>query len=322
MHKMRAVLMLTVLGLLGVGRCQEEPEHTAEAIAGWVKFPKNPVLGASLGTCFDVSVLKDGSRYRMWFSWRPKQSIALVESRNGTDWSKPLIVLGPNKTTGWENDVNRPVVLKNRGGYQMWYTGQAKGKSWIGSATSIDGKSWTRMSPRPVLSAELPWEKAAVMCPHVLYDEKARLYRMWYSAGEQYEPNAIGYAISPDGVKWTKDKRNPIFKPDPKSDWEKDRVTGCQVIRDGPWHVMFYIGFRDQQHAQIGVARSEDGIIDWQRRPANPIIRPGKDRWDQDAVYKPFAVFDGGQWLLWYNGRRGGTEQIGLATHRGEDLGF
>lgn len=30
------------------------------------------------------------------------------------------------------------------------------------------------------------------MRPHVLYDEKEKLYRMWYSGGEQYEPNAIG----------------------------------------------------------------------------------------------------------------------------------
>jgi len=26
--------------------------------------------------------------------------------------------------------------------------------------------------------------------------------------------------------------------------------------------------------------------------------------------------------MLWYNGRRGSDEQIGLATHAGEDLGF
>ena len=29
--------------------------------------------------------------------------------------------------------------------------------------------------------------------------------------------------------------------------------------------------------------------------------------------------FAGKQWLLWYNGRKGGVEQIGLAFHQGED---
>jgi hypothetical protein len=54
----------------------------------------------------------------------------------------------------------------------------------------------------------------------------------------------------------------------------------------------------------------------------NPIIRPGENRRDHDACYKPFTVFDGRRWMLWYNGRHGGVEQIGLATHDGEDLGF
>lgn len=293
-----------------------------ETAAGWVKHPRNPVLGGDLGTCFDVSVLKDGGIYRMWFSWRPKKSIALVESEDGVGWSNPLIVLGPNDETDWENDLNRPVVIKNGNRYQMWYTGQARGHSWIGYATSDDGKKWQRMSRRPVLSAEAPWEKVAVMCPHVLYDDEAKLYRMWYSGGEQYEPNAIGYATSSDGLTWTKHKNNPIFKPDPKNLWEQDRVTACQVIRQGDWLLMFYIGFQDENTAQIGLARSRDGITGWQRHPANPLIRRGRDKWDHDAVYKPFAILDGRRWLLWYNGRKGNVEQIGLAIHEGEDLGF
>ena len=319
-----ALLALSILGFLAwptapVGG-QDEPE--IEATAGWAKSPKNPVLGGGLGTCFDVSVLKDGGAYRMWFSWRPRKSIALVESKDGISWSEPVIVLGPNDRTDWEADINRPVVLRHGGLYRMWYTGQARGRSWIGYATSEDGKIWKRESDKPVLSAEKPWEKAAVMCPHALFDEAAGLYRMWYSGGEQYEPDAIGHATSRDGLVWVKNEGNPVFKPDPALAWEKDRVTACQVIRRADSYVMFYIGFRDRDHAQIGVARSDDGISGWRRHPANPIIRPGVGKWDEDAVYKPYAILDGPRWLLWYNGRRGSVEQIGLATHEGEDLGF
>jgi predicted GH43/DUF377 family glycosyl hydrolase len=303
-------------------RADDPDAPQTETAAGWVKHPKNPVLGGNIGTCFDVSVLKEGATYRMWFSWRPKKSIALVQSPDGVTWSKPLIVLGPNNQTDWENDLNRPAVLKIGNRYHMWFTGQARGHSWIGYATSDDGKTWQRMSRKPVLSAEMPWEKLAVMCPHVLYDEEAKVYRMWYSGGEQHEPNAIGYATSPDGLSWTKHENNPIFKPEPKNKWEQERVTGCQVIRRGDWYLMFYIGFLDGSSAQIGLARSRDGITNWQRHAANPLIRRGKDRWDHDAVYKPYAMFDGGRWLLWYNGRNGGREQIGLVTHDGEDLGF
>ena len=317
------VALLFFGSLLGTGSragAQEQPEP--ETSAGWTKSSKSPVLGGDLGTCFDVSVLKEGNTYRMWFSWRPKKSIALVESRDGIAWSRPVVVLGPNDKTVWEADINRPVVIRQGGLYRMWYTGQAKGRSWIGYATSEDGKSWKRESDKPVLSADKPWEKVAVMCPHVLFDEQPGLYRMWYSGGEQYEPDAIGYATSKDGQVWVKYDGNPVFRPDPALAWEKDRVTACQVIRRNDAYLMFYIGFRDKDHAQIGVARSEDGIAGWRRHPANPIIRPGEGKWDQDAVYKPCAIHDGKKWLLWYNGRRGGVEQIGLATHEGEDLGF
>ncbi|HJZ91343.1 MAG TPA: family 43 glycosylhydrolase [Gemmataceae bacterium] len=300
----------------------EKGKGDTETAAGWQKYEKNPVLGGKLGTCFDISVLRDDKRYRMWFSWRPKQSIALVESQDGVTWGEPQIVLGPRKASGWEADVNRPVVIREGDRYHMWYTGQSDGKSSIGYATSADGNTWERMGEKPVLTADHPWEKVAVMCPHVEYDADRKEYRMWYSGGEQYEPNAIGYATSPDGRKWSKHKENPIFRPDLKTEWEKDRVTACQVVRQGDWHVMFYIGFANRDRAQIGLARSKDGITNWERHPANPIIRPGKDRWDADAVYKPYAIFDGKRWQLWYNGRRGGDEQIGVATHEGEDLGF
>jgi predicted GH43/DUF377 family glycosyl hydrolase len=318
------VPVLMLLPCLLVCFLQERQSSTidVETAAGWQKYEKNPVLGGSLGTCFDISVLREGGKYRMWFSWRPKQSVALVESEDGFVWSKPTIVLGPNKKSVWEDDINRPAVISQDGKYRMWYTGQAKGKSWIGYASSEDGKTWKRESDKPVLSAESAWEKVAVMCPHVLFNDKQRLYRMWYSGGEQNEPNAIGYATSDDGLKWTKHEKNPIFQPDPKNMWEKDRVTACQVVKQGDWFVMFYIGFADEQHAQIGLARSKDGITGWERHPANPIIRPDKGQWDADAVYKPYAIFDGKRWLLWYNGRRGGVEQIGVAVHDGEDLGF
>jgi predicted GH43/DUF377 family glycosyl hydrolase len=309
------------LGRLTARLSQPEPAGTS---AGWKKFAANPVMGGKYGTCFDVSVLREGDAYRMWLSWRPKASVAVVESKDGIHWSEPpRIVLGPRQESGWEDDMNRPAVLKRGGTYHIWYTGQAKGRSSIGYATSLDGVTWTRMSDRPVLTYDQPWELGvAVMCPWVLWDEEAKLFRMWYSGGEQNEPNAIGYATSPDGLTWRKYQGNPIFSAEPKNSWEKHKVTACQVEKRGDWYLMFYIGFEDEPTARICLARSKDGITNWQRHPANPIISPGKNQWDHDACYKPFAIFDGKKWLLWYNGRRGPLEQIGIVFHEGEDLGF
>ncbi len=121
---------------------------------------------------------------------------------------------------------------------------------------------------------------------------------------------------SQDGIHWGA----PLIVLAP---WEAMKVTGADVVREGDWYVMFYIGFADADHAQIGIARSREGLSDWQRYEGNPIIRRGPlFAWDSDAVYKPVALYDSGRWLVWFNGRRGSLEQIGLATHEGEALGF
>jgi predicted GH43/DUF377 family glycosyl hydrolase len=315
--------LLTVPLLQGQTVSNAPAGASSQVDSGWRKYAGNPVLGGEYGTCFDISVLQEIDTYRMWVSWRPKGSIALVKSKDGLRWSEPpQVVLPPRKETGWENEVNRPIVLKRPDGYHMWYTGQSDSHSAIGYATSTDGIVWKRMSDKPVLCADQEWEKTAVMCPDVLWDESTKTYRMWYSGGEQYEPDAIGFATSADGIHWTKSEKNPVFKSDPSVEWEHHKVTACQVIQEKGWYVMFYIGFRDNDHAQIGVARSKDGLSNWQRLAANPIVSPNPDQWDHDACYKPYAIFDGSKWLLWYNGRHGGLEQIGVVFHEGRDLGF
>ena len=79
-----AVVLLAISGIIA-SRLYGEPtaSQDAETAGGWIKCPSNPVLGGEYGTCFDICVLKDGGVFRMWFSWRPKASIALVESKDG-----------------------------------------------------------------------------------------------------------------------------------------------------------------------------------------------------------------------------------------------
>ena len=244
--------------------------------AGWEKFEGNPVLGGSYGVCFDISVLEMDGGYRMYFSWRTRKSIAVTDSRDGFSWSEPEICLAPRPTPqGWENDLNRPAVVYREGIYHMWYTGQFHsgdrgGTSHIFYAVSEDGIHFQRKQDEPVLWPEEPWEKSSLMCPDVMWDEEEQLYKMWYSGGEKYEPNAIGYAVSKDGIHWEKRAGNHVFQADPE----------------------------------------------------NPIIAPDPGAWDGEACYKPYAIYDGNRWMLWYNGRKGHVEQIGVAVHEGWELGF
>lgn len=294
-----------------------------ESAGGWVKFPESPVIGPGLGTCFDMCVLREKPGYRMYFSWRPEKCIATCTSVDGIHWGKPEKALLP-APGAWDADVNRPSVVKRGGVYLMWYTGQFGGRgAAFGLAESKDGVHFTRRIAAPVFQAKEPWEKDAVMCPDVAWNAKKRCFEMWYSAGEEYEPDAIGFAASKDGVYWTRERTNPIFAPDRSKPWEQAKVTACHVVRVGGYCYMFYIGFRDVDTAEIGVARSRNGLDGWERCPSNPIIRRGVNprAWDHDAVYKPYVErANKNGWILWYNGRNGGTEQIGVALHPAADL--
>ncbi|KAA6306572.1 hypothetical protein EZS27_041767, partial [termite gut metagenome] len=131
MNKQLILVVALLLVFLPVGKIGSQNKVSGKDT--WVKYENNPVLGGGdLGTIFDISVLKVGDVYKMYCSWRPKRSLALSTSTDGKNWTTPQIILGPNDANEWEKDLNRPAVVLKDNVYHLWYTGQAKGKSWIG----------------------------------------------------------------------------------------------------------------------------------------------------------------------------------------------
>lgn len=303
--------------------------------AGWKKYEHNPVFGGIYETCFDVSLLleKEGTLqqvFKMWFSWRPKKAIGYTESSDGIHWKEPQVVLAPVPGSEWEADeINRPTVIKHNGKYMMWYSGQMKpyledGRSVLGLAVSDDGINWERRE-LPVMEPDQAWELQAVMCPHVIFDEEEACFKMWYAAGCNHEPDAIGYASSHDGIHWVKFAGNPVLEKNPDCLWEQHKVVAPCVVKEKGWYYMFYVGHLHEERAQVGLARSANGISGWERHPQNPLICPTQGEWDSVAVYKPFVLKVGNKWMMWYNGAAYEEpiwvlEQIGLAELDGPEL--
>lgn len=175
----------------------------------------------------------------------------------------------------------------------------------------------------------LPWELSAVMTPTIV-ELPNDVLRMYYSAGETYEPDAIGVAHSYDGgMTWAK-HGNPIFVPDKSSGkvgvwWDSYKVTSPHVIHgDDGYFYMFYAGFRNVDYSSIGVARSKDGLTNWEKHTGNPIVDIVEGAWNCDAVYKPFVGWSEAshEWLLWYNGRCGVLERIGVSMLKATSFGL
>ena len=288
----------------------------------WFKYENNPVIGnRETGSLFDPFVIKENNLFKMYFSWRVKDSIAVTYSKDGITWDTPRICLSPNPSSSWETLVNRASVFFKDDKYYMWYTGQAEGFSKIGIAHSDDGKTFNRIQKEPVLEPEFPFEGFSVMNPYVIWDRDK--WRMWYASGETYEPNYICYAESTDGINWEKSLLNPIVSHGPKDAWDCDRVGGCEVHKLPTGHyIMFYIGYTDIDTARIGAKVSEDGITDWKPLKDNPLICPEEGKFDSDACYKPSVYIGEDSCYLWYNGRTEDREYIGMATHKGLDYEF
>ena len=204
----------------------------------------------------------------------------------------------------------------------MWYTGQTvsteftRSSSSLGYAESADGLKWNRL-PDPVMRPEEPWEKYALMCPFVLWDEEEGIYKMWYSGGEQYEPDAIGYAESPDGISW-KRRREPIFTASPDNYWECKKVTAPFVIKKDNGYIMYYIGFNGYGHSAVGAVCSADGITGWVEHPDNPLIAGTDGSWDHWGICKVSILEEeDGFCRLWYNGCNRKLEEIGILERKG-----
>lgn len=278
---------------------------------GWHKIGKSPVYGnESTNSVFDPFVLKDNKRFLMAVSERKNHGIDLLESTDGIKWAKISTILTSRPNT-WEHFVNRASIILVNGVWHMWYTGQSPHISKIGHAISLDGIHYQRQS-KPCLVATLKHEGVSVMNPCVLWNETKQLFQMWYAAGENYEPDVLFYAESKDGDYWIK-KESPVLTKYKKNKWEKYKVGGCDVKKqkDGTY-IMYYIGYQNLDVARICYAISVDGI-NWIRPSFNLCIAPTANSWDSAATYKPSVVEDNGKLYMWYNGRNGISEYIGLA---------
>jgi hypothetical protein len=163
------------------------------------------------------------------------------------------IVSGADNT--WNRGTYGPVdVLYNPGGsatlddaglwnnrYVMYYDGTTGAFEQVGLAYSADGKLWKRYGDGPVLPSGSDWRGAwgspsAWDSSYASYGTVMRTpdggYRFWYSGGVTSVDQGIGYAVSADGIHWSKSLDNPIFHKSDGVAWRNDRTYTPIVLYD------------------------------------------------------------------------------------------
>jgi hypothetical protein len=197
----------------------------------WQTYDGNPVLSPDSVDADSFGfpmVIQDGpGDYKMWYSGGG--NIWLATSPDGLSWTKRLGIpaVAPGSPGAWDDDsVYAPVVVANSGKYEMWYVGQGTGaaEARIGYAWSSDGLTWTKSPANPVLIGKKGyWEESAVAYPAVIVEGPAS-YRMWYRGGDNAQ-QAIGQAMSTDGLDWTKYDDNPVLTQGSPTHWGSPVVS-------------------------------------------------------------------------------------------------
>jgi predicted GH43/DUF377 family glycosyl hydrolase len=232
-----------------------------------LKVSSRAVLSHGEPGCFDDSGVmasslvqrSDGSLLLYYIGWNRGQtvpfynSIGLAASDDGGESFRRVSVapvvprddFDPCFTAG-------PNVLVEGALWRLWYLSCVRWERTaagmkhyynIRYAESDDGLHW-RKHRTPALDFAGP-DEYALSQPRVLRD--GSLYKMWYShRGESYR---IGYATSPDGVRWQRRDAEAGIDVSPEG-WDSESIEYPCVIDHGEKRYLFYNGNR---YGQTGV---------------------------------------------------------------------
>jgi hypothetical protein len=262
-----------------------------------------------------LSIIKDDHAYRMWYSAGNEiegESIGYADSPDGVNWFQPCnySLLGPGTLGAWdEASAADPAVLITGVGLQMWYVGSdVFGQRAIGYASSLDGLTWTKYEGNPILRPDST-DADSFGYPTVVQDGSGN-YGMWYSGGGR-----IWFAVSSDGLNWSKYVDNPVLSPGLPGDWDDGRVYAPVVFAGSDKYEMWYVGeSAGASEAQIGYAWSSNGFT-WTKSLSNPVLIGCAECWENATVANPAVIAEGmTSYKMWYRGGDSDLQAIGQAV--------
>ena len=249
-------------------------------------------------------------------------SVILLISVNGQPKTElPPMYFGDTVRTGVPFSKD-PHVIWFQGRYLMYYsvpgyTDKAGNQhGWgIAVAESADLVNWERVGEVNADPAATYESKGfAAPCALVVGDT-VHLFYQTYGNGRN---DAICHAWSTDGISFTRNKTNPIFKPG--GDWNCGRAIDAEVIRFKDNYFLYY-ATRDpdykiqMQGVAIAPANTHFNRTDWQNISTDaPILKPELP-WEKDCIEGASVIEKNERLYLFYAGAyNNAPQQVGVAV--------
>lgn len=212
-----------------------------------------------------------------------------------------------------ENFAKDPAVVRFGGRYFLYYTSKhADGVLGVGIAVSDDMEAWL---PAGEIVRDCPCEKNGIAAPAAIVLDGC--IHLFYQTYGNWRSDAICHAVSSDGVNFTKDAGNPVFRP--TDDWCCGRAIDADVcVFDG--RIFLYFATRDHEMRiqKVGGAYaaldSGFGKDAWTQITNGSLIAP-ELIWEGECIEAPATIVNGGRMYMFYGGSYNcKPQQIGCAV--------
>jgi predicted GH43/DUF377 family glycosyl hydrolase len=217
-----------------------------------------------------------------------------------------------------------PCVIRFGGRYLLYYSVAAWAKElappnaprgWaIGIAESRDLVHWKKIGE---ILPEQECEKNGIVNGRVIQlDGKLHLFYNTYGNGPK---DALCHAWSTDGIHFTRDPSNPIWRP--TGGWNNGRAIDVDVVELGHDLVMYYAtrdpsGRIQMLHAIAAPLGSGFSRGDWKPLCDGPVLKPELP-WEKNCIEAPSVLrHDGSLYLFYGGGYNNDPQQIGCAVSK------
>lgn len=251
----RTCVVALLSGLLIASLFTSSSRAQQQAVVSYTSFNTGPVApvftGGGPGAWDEIvreklSVIQDGSTYKMWYTGHRSGSeltshVGYATSSDGINWTRypgnPII----NRNEGESKDQDI-CVLKRADGTLVMYV--EVNDMAVDLFTSTDGINWTPDPSNPV--------KTGAASP-VIWREGSSWFMLYETGSPTY---SIFLATSPDGIVWTDSPANPVLA-------EADTTVPDAVLKEGSTYHLYYHRFNGGWPGWHAVSTD---LVNWTQR--------------------------------------------------------
>ncbi len=243
-----------------------------------------------------------------------------LKGQNAYNSALPKMMFGDTTRIG-KPFAKDPHVILYKGRYLMYFSvpgykdNVGKIRGWgVGIAESKDLINWSKIGNLNT-DPEATYESKGFCAPCALVIKgKVHLFYQTYGNGKN---DAICHAWSLDGIKFTRNKTNPIFHPGGK--WNCGRAIDAEVIFfKGNYYLYYATRDPDYKIQMQGVAKASGKTNfnreDWTDISTDvPILKP-ELVWEKDCIEAASVINKNGELFMFYaGGYNNAPQQIGVA---------